>query len=192
MLIWKVWKDALRTKQQSPYMTHDIPSETISSLHFCPFDDVLGVGHSAGFTSLIIPGSGEPNFDAREINPYQTAKQRQETEVRSLLDKLQPEMISLDPEFIGNIDLRPKNVRKKALEEDRPVEEGDGKEKKKARGKNSAMKRYLRRKTKNVIDERTMRMEAVRKREREEREGRAVAVTKQLPPVLSRFQRRGD
>ena len=101
-------------------------------------------------------------------------------------------MISLDPEFIGNIDLRPKNVRKKALEEDRPVEEGDGKEKKKARGKNSAMKRYLRRKTKNVIDERTMRMEAVRKREREEREGRAVAVTKQLPPVLSRFQRRGD
>src|SRR5437667_9532548 len=98
-------------------MTHLIPSSTISSLRFCPFDDVLGVGHSTGFTSLIIPGAGEPNFDAREANPYQTSKQRRETEVRSLLDKLQPEMISLDPDFIGNIDLRPKDVRRKELEE---------------------------------------------------------------------------
>lgn len=178
-------------------MAHDIPSETVSSLYFCPFDDLLGVGHTNGFTSLIVPGSGEPNFDAREINPYQTSKQRQETEIRSLLDKLQPEMISLDPEFIGNIDLRPKEVRRKALEEEDAEERGtgtgmgEGKEKKKAKGKNSAMKRYLRRKTKNVIDERAMRMEAVRKREREEREGKGQVATK-LPPVLSRFERKGD
>lgn len=117
----QIWKDALRTKQQSPYMSHHIPSSTISSLRFCPYDDILGTGHSTGFTSLIIPGAGEPNFDAREANPYQTSKQRRETEIRSLLDKLQPEMISLEPDFIGNMDLRPKEVRRKELDEDKPV-----------------------------------------------------------------------
>ena len=103
-------------KQQYPYMTHEIPSSTVSSLRFCSYEDILGVGHSNGFASLIIPGSGEPNFDAREANPYQTNKQRRETEVRSLLDKLQPEMISLDPDFIGNIDLRSKEARNKDFE----------------------------------------------------------------------------
>lgn len=107
-------------KQQAPYMSHEIPSSTVSSLKFCPYEDILGVGHANGFTSLIIPGSGEPNFDAREANPYQTTKQRRETEIRSLLDKLQPEMISLDPDFIGNIDLRPEEVRRKEFEENRP------------------------------------------------------------------------
>jgi U3 small nucleolar RNA-associated protein 7 len=186
-----VWKDALRKKQQSPYMVHDVPGETVSSLRFCPFDDILGTGHSAGFTSLIVPGAGEPNFDARESNPYQTAKQRQQTEVRGLLDKLQPEMISLDPEFVGNIDLRPKDQRKQNLNEafGEGRAEGTVKEKNRAKGKNSAMKRYLRRKTKNVIDERTVRMEAIRKKEKQAKEGREES---KLPPVLSRFERRGD
>jgi U3 small nucleolar RNA-associated protein 7 len=97
-------------KQQSPYMTHNIESSTVSSLRFCPFEDILGVGHSKGFTSLIVPGAGEPNFDAREANPYQTTKQRRETEIRSLLDKLQPEMIALEPDFIAKMDPRAKDV----------------------------------------------------------------------------------
>jgi U3 small nucleolar RNA-associated protein 7 len=97
-------------KQQSPYMTHNIESSTVSSLRFSPFEDILGVGHSKGFTSLIVPGAGEPNFDAREANPYQTTKQRRETEIRSLLDKLQPEMIALEPDFIAKMDPRAKDV----------------------------------------------------------------------------------
>lgn len=95
-----IFKNALSEKQNMPYMKHVIPGSQISAIKFCPYEDVLGVGHSKGFTSLIIPGSGEPNFDALEANPYQTKKQRQEGEVKMLLEKIQPEMITLNPETI--------------------------------------------------------------------------------------------
>lgn len=84
-----------------PYMTQLFPSTPVHSLAFCPFEDILGVGHSTGFTSLIIPGSGEANYDSLEADPYSSKKARREKEVISLLDKIQPDQIHLDTEFIG-------------------------------------------------------------------------------------------
>lgn len=98
-----VFKDALTEKHNLPYMKHVIPGADITSIRFCPFEDVLGIGHSKGFSSLIIPGAGEPNFDALESNPFQTKKQRQEHEVKKLLEKIQPDMITLNPNDIHSI-----------------------------------------------------------------------------------------
>ncbi|VDN15092.1 unnamed protein product, partial [Dibothriocephalus latus] len=48
------------------------------------------------------PGSGEPNYDALEENPFANRRYRQEREVRRLLDKIPHTMISIDS-MLGKI-----------------------------------------------------------------------------------------
>ena len=98
-------------------------------------------------------------------------------------------MISLKPDFIGNMDLRSKEVIMKEMRENRPISDEAGVVKNKMRGKNSAMKRHLRRKAKNVIDERRLKREELLKKEREERERKANGKeASKLPPVLANFK----
>jgi len=109
----------------NPYIVHKFPGVSppiIADVHFCPYEDVLGIGTSQGFTSILVPGSGDPNYDSWEADPYQTVAQRQEHEVKTLLEKIQPAMISLDPNFIASINPAKKKrwqmrVEEKAEEE---------------------------------------------------------------------------
>ncbi|CAD5224862.1 unnamed protein product [Bursaphelenchus xylophilus] len=98
----QVYSDPNINTITKPFLTYRAPS-SVSSLQFCPYEDVLGIGHAHGFASILVPGSGDPNFDALRENPYETKKQRREREVRQLLEKLQPEMITLDPTQINKV-----------------------------------------------------------------------------------------
>jgi U3 small nucleolar RNA-associated protein 7 len=200
-----IWKDlynknlsdVAQVKVKSPYMAAGGQGITPERVRWCPFEDILGISHDAGYSSLLVPGAGEANFDALEANPYENTKQRQEAEVKQLLNKLQPEMISLDPDFIGNLDSASNEQRRLEKDLDRKSDAQAEKDriedlKNRGRGKNSSIRKYLRKKgNKNVIDEHKARVmelrEEQRRRAKEAKEGRQDA---QLGPALSRFARR--
>ena len=149
----QVWKDALGTKAQSPYLRHGVPGSEVRGVRFKPFDDVLAVAHRNGLSNMVVPGSGEPNYDAFEANPYQTGKQRKETVAHALLEKLQPSMIQIDPNIIGEVDRAPEEViareRRVAMEASKKPK----KEKKKMRGRNKAGKKHKKKMQNIVMDE---------------------------------------
>lgn len=196
-----IWKDlftrsssAEPTKVQSPYLNWGNDGRRVERVRFCPFDDILGISHAEGFSSIVVPGAGEPNYDALEANPYETRKQRQEAEVNALLTKLQPETIALDPHFIGTLDTRSAEQRRREKDLDAVPEDplAKLKEKNRARGKNSALRRHLRKKGgKNVIDEKRLRLEEMKKDRAERQKERFKQDKVELGPALARFARRG-
>ncbi|KAM8938328.1 WD repeat-containing protein 46 [Lycaon pictus] len=102
--IWMGQGIASPPSLEQPYLTHRL-SGHVHGLHFCPFEDVLGLGHSGGITSMLVPGAAEPNFDGLENNPYRSQKQRQEWEVKALLEKVPAELICLDPRALAEVDV---------------------------------------------------------------------------------------
>ncbi|KAI9597288.1 WD40-repeat-containing domain protein [Syncephalis fuscata] len=185
-----VWKDAFQTKQASPYMNHQAPRQIINAIQFCPYDDVLGYGSTDGISSLVVPGSGEPNFDSLTANPYQTAKQRRETEVHSLLEKIQPDLIMLEPNFIGRVDKKPQALVDQERFESLLAAHQDKKDvKNRKRGRNSATRRQMRRTKKNIVDERRLDIEERLRREKEERANRQQNIDQadKEPTALDQF-----
>ena len=71
----QIWQDALEHKAKSPYMNHSLPGSVISSAQFRPYEDILGIGYDQGLCNMVVPGSGEPNFDSFVANPFETKKQ---------------------------------------------------------------------------------------------------------------------
>eukprot|EP00948_MAST-09A_sp_MAST-9A-sp1_P000786 g786.t1 len=166
----QIWQGIMgREKIRSPYMNHVLNAKgsgvlqksrrgregssrgscQVHSVRFRPYEDVLVIGHNRGLSSIIVPGSGEPNFDTFEANPYETKKQRKERTVHQLLDKLQPSMITLNPDQIGNLDTAHSDVieqeRQKAWEANNPGRQRPAKERKKMRGRSRPSKRQKRR-----------------------------------------------
>eukprot|EP00299_Pterocystis_sp_00344_P019025 c9476_g1_i1.p1 GENE.c9476_g1_i1~~c9476_g1_i1.p1 ORF type:complete len:520 (-),score=100.95 c9476_g1_i1:48-1607(-) len=185
----QVWQDALATKQASPYMNHST-THPVESLAFQPFDDVLAIGTAGGFETMLVPGSAEANFDALEANPYETVKQRSETEVHALLEKLPPDTITLDPSMIGKI-------RKPSQEENNEkrklmlsANNKKVKVKNKMKGRNKLTKR-LRRKNVNIVDEKQHALRELReKREKAAKAGKPAAPSEpqnDLDRALMRF-----
>ncbi|KAI8945209.1 WD40-repeat-containing domain protein [Xylaria longipes] len=183
---------AEQTKVQSPYLTWGGEGRRVERVRWCPLEDVLGIGHDEGFSSIIVPGAGEPNMDVTEVNPFETVKERQDSEVKSLLNKLQPEMIALDPTFIGNLDLRSEEQRQAERDLDAKPVDVETEIRKKARGKNSALRRYLRKqRAKNVIDEKRLKVDEIWKEQQQQRrEQQKKEKEADLGPALARFAKR--
>ena len=191
--VWKGLFDKSKKDQekvQSPYMGWGGEGKRVERVRWCPFEDVLGISHDKGFSSIIIPGAGEPNFDVLELNPYENTKQRQEAEVKALLNKLQPEMISLNPDYVGNLDLASAATRKKEADLDRKPEDPLSTLKNRGRGKNSSLRKYLRKKgKKNVIDEQRLKVEALRVSQHKKPRS-YLKKHEELGPALARFARK--
>ncbi|KAK9781051.1 putative BING4 C-terminal domain-containing protein [Seiridium cardinale] len=192
-----IWKDLFvkhksdQEKVQSPYMSWGGEGKAVERVRWCPFEDTMGVSHDEGFSSIIVPGAGEANFDAMEVNPFETAKQRQESQVKGLLNKLQPEMIALDPNFVGNLDLRSDQQRQAEKDLDAKPVDLETEIKNKARGKNSALKKYLRKqRSKNVIDEKRMKIDQIWEEQKQRNQEKHQEKVAELGPALGRFARK--
>ena len=185
-----IWKDALSAKAKSPYMKHRVKGRELHRFRFRPYEDVGVIGHSNGISSIVIPGAGEANFDSYEVNPFQDTKQRNEAEVRSLLDKLSPNMIALDPNAIATLDRDPEAAQ---AEKRRLAQEADNNKKKKVknkmRGRNKVGKK-LARKRANIIDTNTAKYRDSLKDKKRSEEANATGKdekTSDVPLALQRF-----
>eukprot|EP01017_Pseudomicrothorax_dubius_P049715 TRINITY_DN9288_c0_g1_i3.p1 TRINITY_DN9288_c0_g1~~TRINITY_DN9288_c0_g1_i3.p1 ORF type:complete len:516 (-),score=142.12 TRINITY_DN9288_c0_g1_i3:100-1647(-) len=115
----QIWKDYYQAKAKRPYFKHTFENDrVVNDLKFAPFEDFLGIGLHGGFSSVLVPGSGEPNFDSFEVDVFQRKRQRKEAEVHKLLEKLPPETITLNPEIIGTVDRASADVLAKERKEE--------------------------------------------------------------------------
>ncbi|CAJ1976645.1 unnamed protein product [Sphenostylis stenocarpa] len=189
----QVLRDVSGTQNYSKYMTHSmVKGYQIGELVFRPYEDVLGIGHSMGWSSILIPGAGEPNFDSWVANPFETSKQRREKEIRSLLDKLPPETIMLDPSKIGTV--KPKKERPTKQEREAEIEAAleaakGMKLKKKTKGRNKSGKRVQKKqeavaRVKRPYLEQKIQEENISRKKQKTNEG------EELPKSLQRFARK--
>ncbi|KAL7165958.1 hypothetical protein ACSBR2_036761 [Camellia fascicularis] len=164
----------------------------VNKVLFRPYKDVLGIGHSMGWSSILIPGSGEPNFDSWVANPFETSKQRREKEVRSLLDKLPPETILLDPTKIGTV--KPTRKREKPIKQEREVEMeaaiGAAKsitQKNKTKGRNKPSKKAKKRQEGIERAKKPFLEQQMEEEESSKKKKQKIGEESELPKSLQRF-----
>lgn len=99
----ELFKDPFRAEIDKPYLDNRLNGSFVRDLRFCPYEDVLGVGHDKGYQSMLVPGAGIANYDTLEADPYATKFNRNEAEVKSLLEKIPADLISIDPDKLGEV-----------------------------------------------------------------------------------------
>lgn len=187
--------DLSSTQNYNRYMSHSMAKGyQIRKVLFRPYEDVLCTGHSMGWSSILIPGSGEPNFDSWVANPFETSKQRREKEVRSLLDKLPPETIMLDPTKIGLVKASRKKEKpskeEMEAEMEAAVEAAKGTAlRKKTKGRNKPSKRAVKSKEMVAKAKRPF-LEQQRTEEQLARKKQKISEEVELPKSLQRFARK--
>lgn len=191
----QVRRDVSGAQNYSRYMTHSmVKGYQIGKLAFRPYEDVLGIGHSMGWSSILIPGAGEPNFDSWVANPFETPKQRREKEIRSLLDKLPPETIMLDPSKIGTVKPTKKEkltMQERVTEMEAAVDAAKGKKlKKKTKGRNKPGKMAHKKQEAIVSAKRPYLEEKIQEEENISRKKQKTTEGVELPKSLQRFARK--
>lgn len=187
--------DLSGSQNYSRYMSHSMAKGyQIEKVAFRPYEDVLGIGHSMGLSSILIPGAGEPNFDSWVANPFETSKQRREKEVRSLLDKLPPESIMLDPTKIGTV--KPTKKKEKPTRQEREAEMEAAvaaaksiELKNKTKGKNKPSKK-VKKKQQGVERAKRPFLEQQMEEEISKKKRKEITEDNQLPISLQRFVRK--
>ncbi|KAL0403586.1 UNVERIFIED_CONTAM: putative U3 small nucleolar RNA-associated protein 7 [Sesamum radiatum] len=184
------------SQEYSRYMGHSMAKGyQIQKVLFRPYEDVLAIGHSMGWSSILIPGSGEPNFDTWVANPFETRKQRNEKEVRSLLDKLPPETIMLDPTKIGS--LGPTRKKEQPTKQEREAEKEAAVEgaksislKKKTKGRSKSSKVAKKKQEAVAKAKKPFLEQQAKDAEMSKKKRKRNEVENQLPKSLQRFARK--
>jgi U3 small nucleolar RNA-associated protein 7 len=177
------------------YMKHRImKGYEVGKVLFRPYEDILGIGHSMGLTSIIVPGSGEPNFDTFVDNPHETTKQKREKEVHSLLDKLPPETIMLNPNMIATVRPPKKKEQKTKKEIEEEMEEAietakKTEMKKKTKGRSKPSKR-AKKKEEEVFRAKRPFLEQSKENDGQPDKKQRVGEEVQLPKALQRFAKK--
>jgi len=100
-------------------------------------------------------------------------------------------MISLNPDYVGNLDLASAETRKQEADLDRKPEDPLTKLKNRGRGKNSSLRKYLRKKgSKNIIDEKRVQIEEMRTAQNIKARTKLKKKEEELGPALARFARK--
>lgn len=190
----KVFGNFTDPTRYSRYMSHSmVKGYQINKVLFRPYEDVLSMGHSMGWSSILIPGSGEPNFDSWVANPFETSKQKREKEVKSVYDKLPPETIMLDPSKIGTVrsTKRKDKKTKKEREEEKEVAIAAVKNaevKKKTKGRSKPSRKAKKRQEAIAMVKRPFLED--QDVEKEARKKQRISEKVELPMALQRFARK--
>lgn len=85
-------------KNMKPEITHYTGRDSANSLTYRPYEDILTLGTHTGIESIIIPGAGLSIYRRNE-NPYVSKREKKESEVRRILEKIPGDMISIENEI---------------------------------------------------------------------------------------------